>query len=58
MDNPSILFTGFSFSLLRGLAYGNLAGDEKGLVASTTNITKECKSVEPLLETCIGVLAP
>ena len=36
---------------------GNLAGDEKGLAASTTNITSECRLAEPLLETCIGVSA-
>jgi hypothetical protein len=39
-------------------AYGNLAGDENGLSASTTNITSACRSVEPLLETCIGISAP
>ena len=39
-------------------AHGKVAGDENGLVASTTNITKARKSVEPLLETCIGVSAP
>lgn len=38
--------------------YSNFAGDEKGLLASTTNITSECRSEEPLLETCIGVSAP
>ena len=38
--------------------YGNVAGDENGLVASTTNITSACRSAEPLLETCIGVSAP
>jgi hypothetical protein len=27
------------------------------LPASTTNITSECKSVAPLLDTCIGVSA-
>src|SRR5262245_57638114 len=40
------------------LAYENLAGDENGLVASTTNITSACSSVEPPLETCIGVPLP
>lgn len=38
--------------------YRNVAGEEKGLVASTTNITTACKSVQPLLETCSGVLPP
>jgi hypothetical protein len=39
-------------------AHGKAAGDENGLVASTTNITRECRSVEPLLEACIGMSAP
>jgi hypothetical protein len=38
--------------------HGKAAGDENGLVASTTNITRACRSVEPLLETCIGMSAP
>src|SRR5258708_33126048 len=38
--------------------HGNFAGDENGLDASTTNITSACRSVVPLLETCIGVSAP
>jgi len=40
------------------LDYGNVAGDENGLPASTTNITSACRSVVPLLETCIGTSAP
>jgi hypothetical protein len=43
---------------LFGFVQSNLAGDENGFAASTTNMTSECRSVEPLLETCIGVLAP
>jgi hypothetical protein len=39
-------------------AHGKAAGDENGLVASTTNITRECRSVEPLLSACIGISAP
>ena len=39
-------------------AYGNVAGEEKGLVASTTNITSASRPVEPQLETCNGVSAP
>jgi hypothetical protein len=31
------------------------AGDEKGLVASFTNMTKALRSLVPLLDTCIGV---
>ena len=38
--------------------HGKAAGDENGLVASTTNITSARRSVEPQLETCIGVSAP
>ncbi len=38
--------------------HGNTAGVENGLVASNTNITKACRSVEPLIETCIGTSAP
>ena len=40
------------------LPHGNFAGEEAGLVASSTNITKASKSVEPLLETCMGTSAP
>jgi hypothetical protein len=36
------------------LASQNVAGEEKGLVASTTNITNARRSVEPQLETCDG----
>ena len=36
--------------------HGMVAGDEKGLVASFTNMTKALKSLTPLLDTCIGVL--
>ena len=36
-------------------AYGIVAGDENGLVASATNITKAVSSPLPLLDTCIGV---
>lgn len=34
--------------------HSNLAGDENGLVASTTNITRAFKSLAPLLEISIG----
>ncbi len=40
------------------LSYRKLAGDENGLVASTTNITSACRSVVPPLDTCIGVSLP
>ena len=36
----------------------NLAGDENGLLASTTNKANSCKSAEPLLDTSIGVSPP
>lgn len=36
--------------------HGMMAGDEKGLVASVTNMTKALKLLVPLLDTCIGVL--
>ena len=36
---------------------GMVAGDEKGLVASFTNMTRALRSPVPLLDTCIGVLA-
>jgi hypothetical protein len=32
-----------------------VAGDENGLVASVTNMTKALRSRVPLLDTCIGV---
>jgi hypothetical protein len=32
-----------------------VAGDEKGLVASFTNMTSAFRSLLPLLDTCIGV---
>ena len=35
-----------------------MAGDENGLVASTTNITKAFRSLLPLLETSIEVSGP
>jgi hypothetical protein len=38
--------------------HSNLAGDEKGRVASTTNITRALRSLAPLLETSIGVSGP
>ena len=42
---------------LRCCALGTkVAGDEKGLVASFTNMTKALRSLGPLLDTCIGVL--
>ena len=34
---------------------GMVAGDEKGLVASATNMTRALRSLVPLLDTCIGV---
>jgi hypothetical protein len=40
------------------LAQGSLAGRENGWLASTTNMTNECRAVVPLLDTCIGVLGP
>jgi hypothetical protein len=36
-------------------AYGIVAGDENGLVASTTNMTRAVRSPLPLLDTSIGV---
>jgi hypothetical protein len=42
----------------RTSAHSNVAGAEKGLSASTTNITLERRSVDPLLETYIGMSAP
>ena len=41
-----------------GTAYGTDAGDENGRLASTTNVTSDCKLREPLLETCIAIAAP
>jgi len=38
--------------------HGKVAGDENGLVASTTCITSMCRSVDPLLEFCTGVSVP
>ena len=35
--------------------YSRVAGDENGLLASTTNMISSCRSVVPLLETSIGV---
>jgi hypothetical protein len=32
-----------------------VAGEEKGFVASATNITSTFKSLVPLLDTCMGV---
>lgn len=40
------------------VASGKVAGDENGFVASTTNMTREWRSLSPLLETCIGMSAP
>lgn len=39
-------------------AHSNLAGEEKGRVASTTNMTSCVRSVVPALNTSIGVSAP
>jgi hypothetical protein len=39
----------------RTCAYGIVAGDENGLVASTTNMTRAARSPLPLLDTSIGV---
>jgi hypothetical protein len=33
-----------------------VASDEKGLVASFTNMTRALRLLVPLLDTCIGVL--
>jgi hypothetical protein len=33
-----------------------VAGDEKGLVASFTNMTNALRPLLPVLDTCIGVL--
>lgn len=41
-----------------GGPHGSVAGLENGLVASTTNMTRARSSIEPLLETCIGVPGP
>ena len=40
------------------LPQGIVAGDENGLVASTTNMTRAFRSVVPLLETSIGMPGP
>jgi hypothetical protein len=40
------------------LAHGSLAGDENGLLASTTNMTRALRSLVPLLKTSIAVSAP
>ena len=40
------------------LPQGIVAGDENGLVASTTNMTSAFRSVVPLLETSIGMPGP
>ena len=37
---------------------GMVVGDEKGLVASATNITSAFRSLVPLLDTCIGMPGP
>lgn len=37
--------------------HSNFAGDENGLVASTTNITRALRSLMPPLETCMVVPA-
>ena len=42
-------------SAAEGHSYSNRAGDEKGLVASTTNMTRAFRSLVPLLETSIAV---
>ena len=38
--------------------YGKAAGEENGLSASTTNMTKACRSLVPVLETSIAFSAP
>ena len=43
---------------LRPQVQGNCAGDENGLVASTTNNASSRKSPDPLLDTTIGVSPP
>ncbi len=42
----------------RLLSYSNLAGEEKGLAASTTNMTSWSRSVVPALKTSIAVSGP
>lgn len=44
-------------ALDRNSCQGIVVDDEKGLVASITNMTKALRSLVPLLDTCIGVLA-
>lgn len=39
----------------RPYRHGNVAGDENGLVASATNMTRAVRSLLPPLDTCIGV---
>jgi hypothetical protein len=39
-------------------AYGIVAGDENGLVASTTNMTSAFRSPVPLLEISVGMPGP
>ncbi len=39
-------------------AYGIVAGDENGLVASTTNMTSAFRSPVPLLEISMGMPGP
>ena len=45
-----------AYAALASPAHGMEAGDEKGLVASLTNMTNALKLLVPLLDTCIGVL--
>ena len=45
-------------STQRRTSQSNLAGDENGLLASTTNKANSCKSAEPLLDTSIGISPP
>lgn len=47
--------TGSSASSCRPSHHSRVAGDENGLLASTTNMISSCRSVVPLLETSIGV---
>jgi hypothetical protein len=49
---------GMTSPTFRRLAYGNLAGDMNGLVASSTNMTSWSRSLVPLLKTSIGMSAP
>jgi hypothetical protein len=49
---------GMTPPIFRRLAYGNLAGDMNGFVASSTNMTSWSRLLVPLLKTSIGMSAP